>query len=310
MVGVSCCWVDHAWRSVYILMEILKSFPFTMWRGPFAQDDCRAAIGALESGCVLYFPQLTFGVLPGEHSLLSPRLSDGRAKNISLDPSGRLENAKLSLEEHRLLPAMMERFASGAHRFVGELLPRYAPKLERARTSFRPMEVAGRRSSPTSDDTRLHIDAFPARPLHGRRILRLFSNVHPGGVPRVWNVGEPFAEMAARFLPLVKEPVPLKPWFLAAIGATRGVRSAYDSLMLGLHDAAKLDTDYQDHVARTELQFPPGSSWLCFTDQVMHAVLSGQFLLEQTFCLDVDAMAQPALAPIRVLEAMSERRLA
>ncbi len=291
-------------------MEILKSFPFETWSESFAQGDRSEAIAALESGCVLSFPQLAFSLLPAEHALLSPALSTGRAKNISLDPSGRLENAKLSLEERTLLPAMMERFASGAHTLVCALLPRYAAKLERARTSFRPVEVAGRRSSPINDDTRLHIDSFPARPMRGRRILRLFSNVHPSGAPRVWQVGEPFAEMAAKLLPRVKEPMAFKPQFLAAIGATRGVRSAYDSLMLGLHDAAKLDTGYQDRVTRTEVQFPPGSSWLCFTDQVMHAVLSGQFLLEQTFHLDVDAMAEPARAPLKVLEAMLGRRLA
>ena len=290
-------------------MDILKSFPLNTWRGLPTQSDCSGALAALESGCVLSFPQLAFSLLPAEHALLSPTLSTGRAKNISLDPSGRLEGAKLSREERRLLPAMMERFASGAHAFVGELLPRYAPKLERARTSFRPVEVAGRRSSPINDDTRLHIDSFPARPMQGRRILRLFSNVHPGSVSRVWQVGEPFAEMAAKLLPRVKEPMAFKPWFLAAIGATRGVRSAYDSLMLGLHDAAKLDTDYQNRALKTELEFPPGSSWLCFTDQVMHAVLSGQFLLEQTFYLDVDAMAEPDRAPIKVLEAMVGRRL-
>lgn len=290
-------------------MEILKSFPLETWGGPLAQSDRAEALAALESGCVLFFPQLAFSLLPSEQPLLSPSISSGRAKNISLDPSGRLENAKRSLAESRLLPAMMERFANRAHALVCELFPRYAPKLERARTSFRPLEVAGRRSSPTNDDTRLHIDSFPARPLRGRRILRLFSNVHPGRVPRVWKVGEPFAEMAARFLPRVKEPVAFKPWFLAATGATRGVRSRYDSLMLGLHDEAKLDMDYQERVTKTELRFPPGSSWLCFTDQVMHAVLSGQFVLEQTFHLDVDAMADPARAPIKVLEALSGRRL-
>ena len=291
-------------------MDVLKSFPFDAWSGPLAQSDRRDAISALESGHVLFFPQLAFSLLPSEHSLLSPALSSGRSKNISLDPAGRLENAKLSPEERSLLPAMMERFADGAHALVCELFPRYSPKLERARTSFRPVEIAGRRSSRINDDTRLHIDAFPARPMHGRRILRLFCNVHPRGVPRVWIVGEPFAEMVTKLLPRVREPMPLKPRFLAAIGATRGVRSAYDSLMLGLHDAAKLDTDYQDRVTKTELRFPPGSSWLCFTDQVMHAAISGQFVLEQTFYLDVDAMAEPARAPIKVLEALSGRRLA
>jgi 3-deoxy-D-manno-oct-2-ulosonic acid (Kdo) hydroxylase len=288
-------------------MDILASFPCDAWRGPFGQSDYG---GALEAGRVLFFPQLGFRLLPSEHALLSPDLSGGRGKNISLDPSRTLDNARLSDEDRPVLQAMMERFANSADAFLRELLPEYAPTLERARTSFRPVEVAGRRCSRSNDDTLLHVDAFPARPLQGRRILRLFSNIHPGHVPRVWNVGEPFAEMAAKLLPRVKEPVALTPRFLAAIGATRGVRSAYDSLMLGLHDRAKHDADYQARTTRTELQFPPGSTWLCFTDQVMHAVLSGQFMLEQTFHLDVEAMAEPARSPIRVLETILGRRLA
>jgi hypothetical protein len=80
--------------------------------------------------------------------------------------------------------------------------------------------------------------------------------------------------------------------------------------MLGLHDRAKLDLDYQHATPKIEIRFPPGATWLCFTDQVMHAALSGQFVLEQTFHLDVAAMAEPARAPIRVLESMTGRALA
>ena len=39
----------------------------------------------------------------------------------------------------------------------------------------------------------------------------------------------------------------------------------------------------------TEVAFPAGSSWLVFTDQVLHAALGGEFALEQTFHLDVAA---------------------
>ena len=291
-------------------MEVLKTFHLRAWAGPFDPGTHTEALAALECGQVLFLPELAFNLLPAERALLSPALSNGRAKNISLDPSGKLENASLSREESAPLLAMMERFANSAREFLGALLPSYSARLERARTSFRPAEIAGRRCSRVNDDTLLHVDAFPARPLHGRRILRVFSNIHSGGVPRVWNVGEPFAAMAAKLLSRVREPVLLKPWLLAAMGATRGRRSAYDTLMLGLHDAAKFDPDYQSRTPKVELQFPPGSTWLCFTDQVMHAVLSGQFALEQTFHLDVDAMAEPARAPIRVLEEMSGRRLA
>jgi hypothetical protein len=288
-------------------MDALETLDLTSWTGPFADGDRAVALAALERGRVLYFPALPFVLRSDETRLLTPDIFSGRAKNISLDPSGRLKHAAAKDER---LQAMMQRFAQGAVALVGGLFPGYAAKLERARTSYRPVEIAGRRYSPVHDDTRLHVDAFPTRPMRGRRIMRLFSNVHPGDLPRVWNVGEPFGDMAAKILPRVKEPGAAANLFKAATFQTRGVRSAYDNLMLGLHDNAKLDMDYQRSTPKTEVKFPPGTTWLCYTDQVMHAALSGQFVLEQTFHLDIDAMAEPARAPIRVLEKMTGRVLA
>ena len=46
-----------------------------------------------------------------------------------------------------------------------------------------------------SDDRLLHIDAFPSRPMRGRRILRFFANVAPNS-PRHWHVGQPFEDFA------------------------------------------------------------------------------------------------------------------
>jgi hypothetical protein len=146
--------------------------------------------------------------------------------------------------------------------------------------------------------------------MRGRRIMRLFSNVNPGSAPRVWNVGEPFADMARKILPSVREPMAAAAWLKAATFQTRGLRSAYDNLMLGLHDGAKLDLDYQRTTRKTEVAFPPGCTWLCYTDQVMHAALSGQFVLEQTFHLDLAAMVHPERTPLRVLEQMTGRVLA
>jgi hypothetical protein len=79
--------------------------------------------------------------------------------------------------------------------------------------------------------------------------------------------------------------------------------------MLGLHDGAKRDDAYQAAAPQAEIVFPPGASWLVFTDQVLHAALGGRAALEQTFHLDVAAMAVPARAPLRVLERLSGRRL-
>src|SRR3569832_2688045 len=105
------------------------------------------------------------------------------------------------------------------------------------------------------DYSRLHVDAFPSRPMRGRRFMLLFSNINPGRAPRVWNVGEPFAEMAGKILPRDKEPMAVSGWFKAATFQTRGVRSAYDNLMLGLHDEAKLDLDYQNTTSRPRSPF-------------------------------------------------------
>lgn len=288
-------------------MDVLRTMDIISWQGPFGEAERRDAVAALESGQVLFFPHLPFALREAERPLLTPDLFRGRAKNISLDPFGRLKHAATKDEN---LQAMMQRFATGAVSLVSGLFPGYAQKLERARTSYRPVEIAGRKSSPIHDDTRLHVDAFPTRPMRGRRIMRLFSNIHPGATPRVWNVGEPFADMAAKLLPRVKPPAPLANWFRAATFQTRGLRSPYDDLMMGLHDNAKLDMDYQRATQKTEIAFAPNTTWLCYTDQVMHAALSGQFVLEQTFHLDIDAMAEPARAPIKVLEKMTGRMLA
>ena len=94
---------------------------------------------------------------------------------------------------------------------------------------------------------------------------------------------------------------------MTRLGVTHGRRSLYDELMLSLHDAAKLDAQFQQNSPHQAIGFPPGSCWLVFTDQVLHAALGGEFALEQTFHLDVQELAEPERAPIRVLEQLSGR---
>jgi hypothetical protein len=193
---------------------------------------------------------------------------------------------------------------------IGALFPRYAPHLKRARTSYRPHGAAGRAVSWRKDDTRLHVDAFPSRPNGGERILRVFCNVNPHGDDRVWRVGEPFEAMARRLLPRVRARVPGEAALLAALHVTKGVRSRYDHLMLGLHDRAKADLDYQRTCAQREVRFAPGTTWICYSDQVMHAAMSGQYMLEQTTHLPLAALYEPTRAPLAVLERIAGRSLA
>jgi hypothetical protein len=246
----------------------------------------------------------------GWTSLFSPRLAERRTKNISYDnANGVLKGTTATGSERLRLQRMMATFSAAATRLVVDLFPSYAASIERARASYRPVEIAGREYSPLKDDKLLHVDAFPSTPTRGRRILRLFCNINPSGKPRVWHIGEPFEQFAGKFLPALGRPAAPAAWFLAAVGATRGRRSAYDQLMLGLHNSAKRDAPYQMGAPQEEIAFPAGSSWLCFTDQVLHAAVAGQYALEQTFYVDIEAMADPAIAPIRTLERMTRRRL-
>src|SRR5262245_64954965 len=75
----------------------------------------------------------------------------------------------------------MRRFSDAAAALVHTLLPGYRATITRGRASFRPAEIAGRASTWRKDDTRLHVDSFPATPTGGRRILRVFTNVNPNG---------------------------------------------------------------------------------------------------------------------------------
>ncbi|MBL6853222.1 MAG: Kdo hydroxylase family protein [Alphaproteobacteria bacterium] len=279
------------------------------WTGPFRDAQRAAAQDALESGKVLFFPRLSFVIGNSEATLLTDQLSNGRAKNISRDPDGRVQGERGSAEESVRLNMMLGRFAEHARALVMHLFPGYAARVEQARTSYRPVEIAGRRYSPRDDDKRLHLDAFPSRPQRGRRILRVFSNIHPMGGKRVWHVGEPFEDVARRYASKARKPLPLEPWLFETLGITRGRRSEYDYLMLGLHDGAKLDTAYQKDSPQVEFAFPAGTTWMCFTDQAMHAALSGQFALEQTFHLPVEALAHPERSPLKVLERMMGRTL-
>ncbi len=291
---------------------ILETFDIQEWTGPFDPETRARAQKALEHGKLLYFPHLPFKLANSETEFLDGRLTDGKAKNISLDhTTGKLQGSSASGERAQRLSAMIERFGAGATGFVKELLPNYAGA-DRARTSFRPVEVEDRPYSVIQDDRLLHVDAFPTRPMKdGRRILRFFTNVAPsGGSARHWQVGEEFEDFAAKFAPRIHPHLPGKSWLLEKLGLTRGKRSAYDEMMLSLHDAAKRDAAYQKNSPQISLVFPPGTSWLVYTDQVLHAALKGEFALEQTFHFDVAQMGEPDQAPIRVLERITGKQLA
>jgi hypothetical protein len=80
--------------------------------------------------------------------------------------------------------------------------------------------------------------------------------------------------------------------------------------MLQLHDRMKGDEAYQKGCKQLTHGFPPGSTWICYTDQVPHAAMSGIHQLEQTFYVPVDCLRREKSAPLRVLESLAQRKLA
>jgi hypothetical protein len=289
--------------------DAIETLPLTGWDGPFDPALQARAVDALESGRVIV-AALPFAMLPDEAPLLSPAVMGHQRKNISFDPAtDRIGNSAAAGDGAEALQAMLRRFGDAAETLLHHLLPDYAGSLQRARTSFRPAEIAGRDYSPRHDDRLLHVDAFPSRPMRGRRILRLFSNIAADGAPRAWRVGEAFPDFARRFLPRTGMAMPGSAWLLERLGITKGRRSEYDRIMLRLHDTGKLDSAYQTTAPRADLAFAPGTTWLCFTDQVLHAALAGHCALEQTFHLPVAALTHPERSPLRVLERLAGRAL-
>ena len=268
-----------------------------------------AATPSLEAGDVLVLPHLGFAIEAREAQLFTPAIL-GSSKNASFDPgTGRLGGTSATGGDADTLRAFIARFSESAASLVRALLPGYDGQLTRGRASFRPAEIAGRASSWRKDDTRLHVDSFPATPSGGRRILRVFSNVNPDGRPRSWRVGDDFEAVARRFASSLRLPLPGSGQLLALVRVTKTPRSAYDALMLQLHDRMKADELFQKESPQTAVDFAAGSTWLAFTDQVSHAATAGQYQLEQTFLLPVEAMLEPARSPLRVLEQLKGQRL-
>lgn len=279
----------------------------------------------LEAGGILYFPQTPVPVPLADLAFLLGRHPAGSKlhKNIAYKPNqDRLSGAdrkSAGLEELEQLQAIMRRFSAGVEGFLSRFLSPYGRRWRLDYASFRPFEEEGRDLPLHKRNDLLHTDAFPTRPTRGWRILRFFDNIHPSR-SRDWVVGEPFGCVLDRFAP-ARLPVPKPDGALLGAGklAARAVglgtvlpqlrRTPYDEFMIQLHNAMKEDSEFQLGCVREKFQFAPGSSWMVYTETVPHAVLAGQYALEQTFLVDPAAMVTPQSAPVRILEEMAGTRL-
>jgi 3-deoxy-D-manno-oct-2-ulosonic acid (Kdo) hydroxylase len=303
----------------------ISGYTGTGWTDASARDACVR----LERGEILFFATTPFE-LPKEDRgfLLAQKQAESRFhKNISyrpkMDEIRGVERKGADDAAHRQLKEIMRRYSAEVTQFTKKLLAPYAEKILLDFASFRPLEEEGRNLPLKKRNDLLHVDAFPTRPTHGGRILRVFTNINPEESRR-WLTGEPFYKVAPRFADKAGLPefaysansVTGK-WRRRSVEVMRAVglpipdRSGYDRFMLHFHDWLKENDRYQEEErAKPVQEFPPGCTWLVFTDGVPHAALSGRFALEHTFIVPRAALVEPAAAPISVLEKLSGKALA
>ncbi|SPZ62132.1 Protein of uncharacterised function (DUF2843) [Serratia quinivorans] len=182
--------------------QALMTLPQRQWDSAPLPAALTATL-ALEQGKVLFLPELKFPLLADEIALLDPALVDIKRKNISYWPeSQKLSGVAIAAQQPQV-QALLERYYQACRQLIAGLLPHYQQTLHSPVNSLRLHPVSAWRaaSSWRKDDSRLHVDAFPSRPNQGERILRIFTNINPHGEHRQWRVGEPFPQLARRFIP-------------------------------------------------------------------------------------------------------------
>lgn len=262
---------------------------------------------AVEHGKLLVFPKLKFNVPATEKDIFSI-VSDEEdcAKRImQYDPaSNSFKGSVGNKEQQELVQKVMQRYAQQAQSFIHAVLPEYSSNIELGVTSFRMGSVDKPECADAvrKKDQRLHIDASAANPMQDKRVLRFYTNINPSGEDRVWHLGESFSKILKRFAPQVARPMLFSRTLFKWLGITRGSRSLYDHYMLNMNSLMKKDKAYQQEVKYEQVSFSSGSSWLAFIDQISYGVLSGKYVLEQTFYIPVKAMKYPDQSPLKQLQ--------
>ena len=265
---------------------------------------------SLEHGDILFFPSTPFDLPEADQEYLRSISGVGAArhKNVAyktaLDKVTGFESANAGQ-----LRSVFRSYSRRVIDFAGKLLPQYKKKWKIDYASFRSEEEDGRDLPWKKRNDLLHVDAFPSRPTNGDLILRVFTNVNPSQ-SRVWLTGDPFEIVATEYA----ADAGLNRIASEARSALAGIKRAftraahlpdrapYDRFMLGFHDYLKNNSEYQKNCVKYRFEFPPASSWMVFTDIVPHAVLSGQYALEQTFIIARDSLVRREKAPASILE--------
>jgi len=235
----------------------------------------------------------------------------GKHKNIAYKPHLRKVTGvdSTSAQIADSTSAILGAYSEGALNYLAELFPDYASVWKVDYASFRPVEEQGRDLPLSHRNDLMHLDAFPTRPTYGGRILRAFTNIHPDR-DRVWGISHSFPELVSLYaqdagLQGVIGPIAAaRRWAISTarvVGLRSPNRSAYDEFMLKFHHYLKSNQEFQKDGQLYAPSFSPGTTWIAFTDQVAHRVVSGQYAIEQTCIVPLSAMVLPEMAPVNVL---------
>lgn len=247
---------------------------------------------ALEGGNILFFPSTPISFPKDEIDFLLKG-----------------ENTRLKGDGSENLKGISEGYSKRVTAFLSALLSPYANQWK--------IETAG--LSPFKKNGLLHLDAFKAFPLHGSRILRFFTNVDPAK-GRKWVTSKGFADLFSEFAEKVKIPSStgydlksrlerkMKGW-LRTLGLKAAIRSPYDTFMLKLQSYLNANREFQEKCDKDYWDFPPGSSWAFFTDQISHAFPSDECTLTHTLIVPQRALLLPETSPLRILERISGKNL-
>lgn len=291
---------------------------------PATPEQARNWCARLETGDILFFPQSPIPLTEDELAFLRGQQQTGSSlhKNIAYKPNiDMLSGVDAKSADHaaiQRLHTIMRGYSQHVVHFLTAFLTPYHAQWRLDYASFRPLEEQNRDLPRRRRNDLLHTDAFPTRPTHGARILRFFNNIHPSR-SRDWVVGDPFAQTVHRFAPAQIAPHPASPISRTgkslgrAIGLGKAIpslkRTPYDDFMMRFHNFLKENEHYQNHTPRYPWQFPAGSSWMVYTDTVPHAVLAGQYALEQTLLVEPQALVQPEISPLHILEQIAKAPL-
>jgi 3-deoxy-D-manno-oct-2-ulosonic acid (Kdo) hydroxylase len=274
----------------------------------------------LEAGDILYFPQTPLAIAESDlQFLLGQQQTDSSLhKNIAYKPNidklSGVDNKTADAAAVARLQSIMRQYSKSVTEFLTRFLAPYNANWQLDYASFRPQQEEGRALPQRRRNDLLHTDAFPTRPTYGARILRFFNNIHPTRT-RDWIVSEPFATIVKQFAPA--EIAPRVDGVLSraakSLGRSIGLaaaipsikRSPYDDFMMRFHNFLKENPSFQANCPKHSFNFPPGSSWMVYTDTVPHAVLAGQYALEQTFLVRPEALVRPETSPLKVLESIA-----